>query len=106
MVFPNENDNHLEENNHSLPTIQPEAEHSEASQVLETMRHLIGEIQSFKDENEQMKKVKERQHEFNEILIQGLHEKNNGKYQQAEKDRVYGGDAEGDGVILRKFVKI
>ena len=57
MVFPNENDNHPKENNRTLPTIQPEAERSKANQVLETMRHLIVEIQSFKDENEQLKKA-------------------------------------------------
>ena len=57
MVFPNENDNHLEENNHSLPTIQPEAERSEASQVLEMVKNLIVELQSFKAENEQVKEA-------------------------------------------------
>ena len=43
MALPNKNDNHPEENNHALPTIQPEAKRSKANQVLETMRHLIGE---------------------------------------------------------------
>ena len=52
MAFPNENDNHPEENNHALTTIQPEAERFESNQVLEMMRHLIREIQSFKAENE------------------------------------------------------
>ena len=55
MVFPNENDNHPEENNHALPTIQTKVEYYETIQVLETMRHLIREIQSFKDEKEQPK---------------------------------------------------
>ena len=33
------------------PTTQLEVEHSEASQVLEIMRHLIMEIQSYKEDN-------------------------------------------------------
>ena len=54
-------------------------EHSKASQVLETMRHLIVEIQSYKENNEQLKKAQEKQQEINEILLQSLHKKNNGK---------------------------
>ena len=54
-------------------------EHSEASQVLESMWHLILEIQSYKVDNEQLRKAQEKQQEINEILLQSLHEKNNGK---------------------------
>ena len=43
------------------------------------MRHLIVEIQSYKENNEQLKKAQEKQQEINEILLQSLHDKNNGK---------------------------
>ena len=48
------------------------------------MRHLIVEIQIFKKYNEQLKKALEKQHEINEILLQSLHERNNGKDQWIE----------------------
>ena len=45
------NDGQHEEDDHAQHTTQLEEEHSEASQVLETMRHLIMEIQSYKADN-------------------------------------------------------
>ena len=39
----------------------PKLESSEASQVLESMKNLIVELQSFKEENEQLKKAQEKQ---------------------------------------------
>ena len=51
-----ENKNHPEDYVQVPPTTQPEMEHSEASQVLETMQHLIVEIQCYKADNEQLKK--------------------------------------------------
>ena len=48
---------------------QTEKEHYEASQVLETMKNWIVEIQSFKADNEQLKKAQEKQKEINEILL-------------------------------------
>ena len=65
-------------------TTQLALEHSKANQVLETMRHLIMEIQSYKGNNEQLKKAQEKQQEINEILLQSLHEKNNGKEPRTE----------------------
>ena len=44
MASLNENENQPEEHEQVPPTTQPELERSEASQVLETMRHLIVEI--------------------------------------------------------------
>ena len=38
-------------------TTQLAVEHSKASQVLETMRNLIMEIQSYKEDNEHLKKA-------------------------------------------------
>jgi len=43
-----ENENQPENPEQVPPITQPVAEHSEASQLLETMRHLIVEIQSYK----------------------------------------------------------
>ena len=65
-------------------TTQLELEHSKSNQVLETTRHLIVEIQSYKANNEQLKKEQEKQQEINEILLQILHEKNNGKEPRTE----------------------
>ena len=72
MASHNRNDVQIEEDDH---------ENSEASQVLEIMRHLIVEIQIFKAENEQLNKAQEKQQKINEILLQSLHEKNNEKEQ-------------------------
>ena len=56
MATNNERDGHLERNDHTNDIAPPEEGHSEAIQVLETMRHLIVEIHSFKIENEKLKK--------------------------------------------------
>ena len=68
-------------------TTQPEQEQSEASQGLETMRNLIVEIQSFKADNEQLKRGQEKQQDINEILLQSLQEKNNGDKPQTDIGR-------------------
>ena len=79
MASCNENEDQREEYVPAPHTTQPKQEHSEASQVLETMRTLIIQIQSFKVENEQLKKDQEKQHEINDMLLQILHERNNEK---------------------------
>ena len=61
MASPVENE-YQPENMEQLPlTTQLEMEHSKASQVLETTRHLIVEIRSYKENNEQLKKAQEKQ---------------------------------------------
>ena len=57
MASPVGNEDQPENLEQVPPTTQPAAEHSEASQVLETMRHLIVEIQSYKADNEQLKRA-------------------------------------------------
>ena len=69
MASQSENSDQSEEGAPTPHTSQPEKEHSESSQVLETMNNLIVEIQSFKVENEQLKKDQERHQEINEILL-------------------------------------
>ena len=48
------------------------------------MKNLIVEMQSFKAKNEQLKKAQEKQQEINKMLLQILHERNNGKEQRTE----------------------
>ena len=57
MASLNENENEPEDHVHVAPTAQQEMEHSKASQVLESMWHLILETQSYKVDNEQLKKA-------------------------------------------------
>ena len=52
MASQSENADRPEEGAPIPCSLQPEQEHSEAIQVLETMRNLIVEIQSFKADNE------------------------------------------------------
>ena len=52
MASLNENEKQCEDHEQVPPTTQPELEHFEASQLLETMRHLIVEIQIYKASNE------------------------------------------------------
>ena len=52
MASLNENEDQPKNHEQVPPTSQATIEHSEASQVLETMRHLIIEIQSYKVDNE------------------------------------------------------
>jgi hypothetical protein len=62
-----------EENNHEGNVNQqnPEqkSESSSTTQVLETMRSLIVELHTFKDDNEKIKRTQEEQQELNEILF-------------------------------------
>ena len=51
-----ENENQPKNLEQVPPITQPAAEYFEASQVLETMRHLIVEIQSYKADNQQLKR--------------------------------------------------
>ena len=57
MASQSENVDRSKEGAPTPRTLQPEHEHFEASQVLERMRKLIVEIQSFKADNEQLKKA-------------------------------------------------
>ena len=79
MASPIENEDQTKNPEQAPPTRQPTVEHFEAIEVLETMRHLILEIQSYKMDKEQLKKAQEKQQEINEILLQSLHEINNSK---------------------------
>ena len=79
MASPVENENQLENPKQVPLTTQPVEERSKSSQVMETMRNLIMEIQSYKADNKQLKEAQEKQQDINEILLQILHEKNNGK---------------------------
>ena len=60
MASHNENEVESKEYDHAQHTTQPEEEHFEASQVLETMRHLIVELQSFKEDNDELKKSQQK----------------------------------------------
>ena len=86
MESHNENDVHPEGDSNANDIAPPEEGHFEAIQVLETMRHLIVEILSFKAENEQPKKAQDRQQEINQILLQSLYERSNEKDQQAKEN--------------------
>ena len=52
MAWLNENEDQPKNHEQVPPTPQPTIEHSEASQGLETMRNLIVEIQTYKENNE------------------------------------------------------
>ena len=60
MASLNENEDQPKNPEQVPPATQLAIEHSEASQALETMRHLIVEIQSYKADNEQLKKAQEK----------------------------------------------
>ena len=79
MASLNENEDQPENHEQAPPATQSAVEHSESSQVLETMRHLIIEIQIYKPDNEQLNKAQEKKQEINEILLQCLHKRNKGK---------------------------
>ena len=87
MASQSENANQFEEGAPKPCTSQPKQQHFEASQVLETMKNLIIEIQRFKEDNEKLKKAQEKQQEINEILLQSLQKKNNGEKPQTEIGR-------------------
>ena len=42
------------------------------TEVLETMRNLIVELQVFKADNEKLKKAQQEQHEINEVLLRSI----------------------------------
>ena len=61
MASPVDNE-YQPKNQEQVPlTTQLVVEHSKASQVLETMRHLIVEMKSYKEDNEQLNKANEKQ---------------------------------------------
>ena len=80
--------------------MQWEREHSKSGQVLQTIYNLIVEMYIFKGENEQLKRAHEKQQEINEMLVQILHNRNNGKEQRTKinKNEENGRDAKGDGI--------
>jgi hypothetical protein len=45
---------------------------SSPTEVLETMRNLIVELQVFKDDNEKLKKAQQEQQEINEVLLHSI----------------------------------
>jgi hypothetical protein len=71
MAAQNEEEIRLEENPDQGPPREPgkNSEGSSATQVLETMRNLIVELQVFKADNEKLKKAHEDQQEINEVLL-------------------------------------
>ena len=99
MASQSENVDRLEEGAPAPCTTQPEQEQFEANQVLEIMRSLIIEIQSFKEDNEKLKRDKEKNQEINQILLQILQEKNNGEKPKIEiwRDPKVGESAERKG---------
>jgi hypothetical protein len=70
----NEEEIRLEENPNQGPPKEPgqNSEGSSATQVLETMRNLIVELQVFKADNEKLKKAHEDQQEINEVLLRSI----------------------------------
>ena len=61
MASPVDNE-YQPKNQEQVPlTTQLAMEHSKASQVLETTRHLIVEIQIYKEDKEQLRKAQEKQ---------------------------------------------
>jgi predicted ATP-dependent serine protease len=67
MAAQNEEEIRHEENPNQGPPKEPgqNSEGSSATQVLETMRNLIVELQAFKADNEKLKKAHEDQQEIN-----------------------------------------
>jgi hypothetical protein len=91
MSTHNEEEIRPEENpNQGLPK-EPEhnSEGISATQVLETMKNLIVELQVFKADNEKMKKAQEDQLEINEMLLRSIvtkrSPKNNDKEEEVNK---------------------
>ena len=79
MVSQLEQEYPLEEGSPEPDPTQLEPQCFEAIRVLETVKYQIVELQSFKAENEQLKRAQEKQYELNEILLQSLQEWNNGE---------------------------
>jgi hypothetical protein len=52
---------------------------SSPTEVLETMRNLIVELQVFKADNEKLKKAQQEQQEINEVLLQQYSDQENPK---------------------------
>jgi predicted ATP-dependent serine protease len=74
MEAQNEEEIRLEENPDQglLKNLGRTSEGSSTTQVLETMRNLIVELQAFKADNEKLKKAQEDQQEINEVLLHSI----------------------------------
>jgi hypothetical protein len=75
--------------NHNQELPRDPEHHSEGSsttQVLETMRNLIVELQVFKDDNEKLKKAQEDQLEINEMLLHSIATKKSPRNNEMEEE--------------------
>jgi hypothetical protein len=67
-------ENRMEENPPQGPLgdTRKNSDRSSPTEVLETMRNLIIELQIFKANNEKLKKAQQEQHEINEVLLRSI----------------------------------
>jgi hypothetical protein len=88
MATQNEEEIRLEENPEKGPTREPgqNNEGSFSTQVLETMRNLIVELQVFKEDNEKLKKAQQEQQEINEVLLRSIVTKKSPKDNNQEEE--------------------
>jgi len=88
METQNEEEIRLEENlDQGLPKeLGYNSEESSSTQVLETMKNLIVELQVFKENNEKMKKAHEDQQEINEMLLRNIVRKKSPKDNEKEEE--------------------
>jgi hypothetical protein len=89
MATQNEEEIRLEENPDQGPPKEPRQnnEGSSTTQVLETMRNLIMELQVFKADNEKLKKAQEDQQEINEMLLQHSNKEDPKRQQQGGRSQ-------------------
>ena len=71
----------MEGNLQQRPPVDPRqnSDGSSPTEVLETMRNLIVELQIFKADNEKLKKAQQEQQEINEVLLRSIVTKKNPK---------------------------
>ena len=77
------------ERNHNQELPRDPKHHNEGSsttQVLETMRNIIVELQVFKDDNEKLEKTQEDQHAINEILLCSITTKKSPRNNEMEEE--------------------
>jgi hypothetical protein len=88
MAAQNEEEIRLEENPEQGPPKEPRqnSEGSSTTQVLETMRNLIVELQVFKADNEKLKKAQQEQQEINEVLLCSIVTKKSPKDNNEEEE--------------------
>ena len=65
--------------NANQQNLEQKSENNSTSQVLETMRSLIVEINTFKEDNENIKNKEEQKQQLNEILLQNMVENSKSK---------------------------